>query len=411
MDKFEIPLGIPGVKIERVEERQNGDFVLTVSSTVVGTKCRRCGRSIDKFHGQDRAIELRHLSILGRKTYIRIRPARYQCPYCDDGPTTTQRASWYDRGSPQTKAYEKHILLALVNGTVKDVSIKEDIGYEAVVGVIHRHIGRKVNWNEIHRMEVLGLDEISLKKGHKDFVTLVTVRTGGNLQILAVLKDRKKSTVKAFLKTIPRRLKRQIRAVCSDMYEAFINSAKEVLGAKIIVIDRFHVAQLYRKGLEGLRKKELKRLKSELSEEEYKKLKGAMWALRKKEEDLSEEEVAVLDFLFSRSPQLKVAYDLCGQLTAIFDSDLTQAEAKKKLKAWIRQVRRASVTCFDTFLTTLEKYFGYITNYFVARHTSGFVEGLNNRVKVIKRRCYGILNTEHLFQRIYLDLQGYALFL
>ena len=124
MEKLEIPLGIPDVKIESVEERRNGDFVITLASTVVGTKCRRCGRTIDKFHGCDREIELRHLSILGRKTYIRIRPARYQCPYCDEGPTTTQKTSWYDQGSSQTKAYEKHILLALINGTVKDVSIK-----------------------------------------------------------------------------------------------------------------------------------------------------------------------------------------------------------------------------------------------------------------------------------------------
>ena len=49
-----------------------------------------------------------------------------------------------------------------------------------------------------------------------------------------------------------------------------------------------------------------------------------------------------------------------------------------------------------------------ITNYFLDRQTSGFVEGLNNKIKVIKRRCYGILNVKHLFQRIYLDLSGYA---
>jgi len=51
-----------------------------------------------------------------------------------------------------------------------------------------------------------------------------------------------------------------------------------------------------------------------------------------------------------------------------------------------------------------------ITNYFINRQTSGFVEGLNNKIKVIKRRCYGILNVKHLFQHIYLDLGGYSLY-
>lgn len=62
-------------------------------------------------------------------------------------------------------------------------------------------------------------------------------------------------------------------------------------------------------------------------------------------------------------------------------------------------------------LRTLSKYQDYITNYFIARNTSGFVEGLNNKLKVIKRRCYGIINKKHYFQRIFLDLQGYSLFL
>ena len=68
------------------------------------------------------------------------------------------------------------------------------------------------------------------------------------------------------------------------------------------------------------------------------------------------------------------------------------------------------LSCFDDFFGTLERHETEITNYFLERHTSGFVEGLNNKIKVIKRRCYGILNREHLFQRIELDLTGYEAF-
>src|SRR3989449_9827090 len=72
-------------------------------------------------------------------------------------------------------------------------------------------------------------------------------------------------------------------------------------------------------------------------------------------------------------------------------------------------VRASELRCFDSFLTTLEKYFDDIANYFIDRHTSGFVEGFNNKLKVIKRRCYGILNVTHLFQRIQMDLYGHSL--
>lgn len=62
------------------------------------------------------------------------------------------------------------------------------------------------------------------------------------------------------------------------------------------------------------------------------------------------------------------------------------------------------------FLATLEKWMDEIAKDFPDRQTRGFVEGLNNKIKVIKRRCYGLLNVKHLFQRIQLDLSGYALF-
>ena len=85
-------------------------------------------------------------------------------------------------------------------------------------------------------------------------------------------------------------------------------------------------------------------------------------------------------------------------------------QAKYARKSWIKQVQTSTVHCFDTFIKTLARWLDEIANYFLDRQTSGFVEGLNNKIKVVKRRCYGILNVKHLFQRIHLDLSGYALF-
>ena len=199
--------------------------------------------------------------------------------------------------------------------------------------------------------------------------------------------------------------------MCCDLYDGFVNAAREVLGKRVkIVSDRFHVAKLYRSGLDKLRKQEMKRLKEELSDEDYISLKGTMWALRKGEEKLTAEDDAVLVRLFEYSPKLECAYDLCDELTILFDSPLSKREGTNKLKNWMNQVRSSELSCFDPFLKTLEKRLDTISNYFIDRHTSGFVEGFNNKIKVIKRRCYGILNVTHLFQRIQLDLYGYTLF-
>jgi transposase len=408
---FEIPLDIPDVTIETVTTNRKGHIEITVKSTVEGTSCHQCGKMISKSYGEDREIRLRHLPILGRQTYIVLRPKRYQCPYCENNPTTTQQLSWYTPRSSFTHAYEKQILLMLINSTVQDISIKEEVGYEAIMGIIDRHIERKIHWEDVSQLEVIGLDEISLKKGHRDFVAIVTGRIASETLILGVLPDRKKATVHAFLRSIPKRLRRTVHTVCADMYEGFVNAAKEVFGKRVkIVIDRFHVAKLYRSKLDNLRKHELTRLQKELSEEDYSQLKGAMWALRKSEEKLTDEDKDVLMCLFEHAPDLERAYKLCGELTSIFDSQISKRAGKRQLRQWIEKVRASELRCFHSFLKTLETWFDDISNYFISRHTSGFVEGFNNKLKVIKRRCYGMVSVTHLFQRIQLDLYGYALF-
>jgi transposase len=407
---MDLLIDLPNIQIHDAFEDRSGHYILTVISTEEGTYCHKCGKRIEKSNGYSEFIELRHLDILGKQVYLRIRLPRYQCD-CDGQPTTTQQVSWFTRRSGFTKAFEEHLLLSCVNSTIADVVIKEKVSYELVSGVVDRNIDKSVAWESIIKLDVIGVDEISLKKGHQDFVAIVTGRSDDKIQVLGVLKDRSKQTVKQFFSSIPKRLRRSVRYVCSDMYDGFINAAKEVFGKRVrIVADRFHVAKLYREGLENLRKKELRRLQRALSTADYKKLKGAMWALRKKEADLTDEEKTILGKLFEYSPKLKQAHSFRNQLTAIFDKQITRVQAKHLLNGWATRVKHSEVRCFDGFVRTLMARKDEISNYFLERHTSGFVEGLNNKIKVIKRRCYGILNTGHLFQRIYLDLFGYKLY-
>lgn len=412
--KLSIPLDIPDVQVIDIKTNKRGDYVISIESTLDRATCQRCGREISKFHSHDRAIRLRHLPILGHKVYIRLRPKRYECPHCSSKQhrkISTQQLSWYRPKSRHTKAYEEQVLLQLVNSTIQDVAIKEKLGYEAVVGIINRSVSSQVDWRAFDRLEVVGLDEIALKKGRSDYVVIVTARlSDGQVKVLAVLPNREKETVKAFLARIPTRLRRTIHTVCTDMWTAYINAAKEVLGETVVVVDRYHVAKKYRDGADKLRKQELKRLKTELPADEYKTIKGTLWPFRKNQAALNPHETELLERLFAYSPSLKLAYDFREKLTAIFEKDLTKTQATQAIKDWRQAVETSELTCFDPFLTTLDTYLDEITNYFLHRDNSGFVEGLNNKIKVLKRRCYGLLNLDHLFQRLFLDLEGYALF-
>ena len=406
-----VPLDVPDVRVLKTEMNKDEDLIIPIECTKAGTTCRVCGRWISKTHGHADWVTVRHLPVFGRPTYLRYRPRRYECQECEGQPTTVQKLDWHDPYSRYSFVYEEHLLLQLVDSTVRDVSIKERIGYDAVLGILERRMETEVDWSKFTELEVLGLDEIALKKGQRDYVTIVTARLQGErIVLLGVLPDRQKDVVVAFLRSIPQRLSVTIRTVRCDMYEGYSEAVREELPQAQIVVDRFHVTRHYHQAADQLRQSELKRLKKELPAEAYRELKGNLWAFRKQLDDLTAEERRVLRKLFQYAPQLKQAYELRQQLTAIFDQDLPKAVGQRKIRNWIRRVRLSGLKCFDPFLKTLERWWEEITHYFDDRANSGFVEGLNNKIKVLKRRCYGILNREHLFQRICLDLEGYRLF-
>lgn len=406
-----IPLDIPDVEVLKTEINRAGELIITIESTKKTTNCRRCGKEIHKFHGHDKWVTLRYLPVFGRPTYLRYRPKRYRCEQCDEQPTTTQRVEWHEPKSPNMREYERYILLQLVNSTIEDVAIKESLAYDRIVGIVKRHIRAEVDWWQYPSLNRIGIDEIALRKGHRDFVVIVTAQLkSGRLVILAVLSDRKKGTVVDFLRSIPLRYKKSIHSVCCDMYAGYTEAVREELPGVRLVIDRFHVTRAYRDGLELVRKTELRRLKKELSPENYHRLKGSLWALRKEKQKLTDKERGILKQLFRYSSDLKTAYMLQTRLTDIFERCDSIKRAKIRLKHWIAAVEKTGLHCYDRFIKTLHHWWNEILNYFVAGETSGFVEGFNNKIKVLKRRCYGITNVNHLFQRIYLDLEGYRLY-
>ena len=178
-----------------------------------------------------------------------------------------------------------------------------------------------------------------------------------------------------------------------------------------IVIDRFHVAKNYRDGFDTLRKKELRRLRQTLPADTYKEVAyGMYWVLRHNHANLDENDKVRLRTLFQYAPLLHQAYTLREELTAIFNMDLDPMQGRRRLEKWIAKVERSGLTCFDKFLKTLRNHLAEIANYFDRRASSGFVEGLNNKLKTITRRSYGLKRIDSLFRRLWLDLNGYRHF-
>ena len=406
-----IPLDIPDVRVVQTDSTKLGEFILTVESRLTSTTCRRCGRIITEPHGTDQPRLLRHLPILGRPVYLRIRPKRFRCPWCDDHPTTTQQLDWYDPNALHTKAYERHLIVQLINSTLTDVTEKEDVSYAALLGILDRWIATTVDWDARPAFAILGIDEIALTQGRRDYVAVITARTDtGDLHVVAVLPDRLKATIRDWFVALPSAIRSGITTVCTDMWDGYGSAVEEVLPTATMVVDRFHVARHYREAVDTLRKQEIRRLRKELPAEQHDDLTHILWPLRKQPADLTDAEQQRLVIVFGHRPALQQAYRLREELSRIFDTARSTADGLRRIRFWRRRVERSGLTCFDPFLKLLDTWLDRIANYFINHATSGFVEGLNNKLKVLKRRCYGLRNVGRLFQRLTLDVDGYRRF-
>jgi transposase len=329
-------LNLPDIQVLNVEISER-EIKCDIESTRGYSICNRCGEKATKFFEHGETLRLRHLPICEKDVYLYLKTKRYRCLDCESGPTTTERCEWYDANAKCTKVFAEFLLRAFVNSTISDVSIKYRVPYDRVRGLISRYVRGEVDWNQFKRLRQIGLDEISLLKGHGDFVTIVSTR-------------------------------------------------------------------------DDLRKKEMKELRNILDKQEYAGLKGVLWALRKKTQDLEPQEQEVLELLFKCSRDLRKAYALREKMTQIFETKQSPEAAQAAIREWIAAVKHSELDCFDKFIATLEGNMEIITNYFIHRSNSGWVEGLNNKIKVLKRRCYGIANPINLFRRIWLDLNGYEAF-
>jgi len=197
--QISLPLDIPDVDVMSTRQTKVGQYIIVVASRSDKVTCGICHQPIHCNYGCGSPIRLRHLPLLGLQTIIEIRPKRGQCATCTNHPTTTQVLEWYEPRAPHTKAFDQYLMKQLIGSTVADVSLKENVGYDAVLGSMRRQIATEINWDEIDNLGTIGIDEVSQKKGHKGYRAVISARQNdGTVLILAVLGSRKKKRSKRF---------------------------------------------------------------------------------------------------------------------------------------------------------------------------------------------------------------------
>ena len=237
------------------------------------------------------------------------------------------------------------------------------------------------------------------------YVTIMTdLSDPQNPKVLAVMAGRDEKAAAACLNLLTAEQRTQVLRYRVDMGASYNKACRALLKNAKAVIDRFHVAKLFGEAVDGVQKKITRGYKKKLSKAERKEFRSRMWEFRRDPSSLTAAEKAKLAALFEKLPELRKLYDLRVEFKRIFDEKQDGREAKLALAEWIVKMLEAFPEMEKTFVKTYERWQEEILNYFDGRHTSGPVEGINNKARVITKRAYGLKSASSLWTRLVLDL-------
>jgi transposase len=252
-----------------------------------------------------------------------------------------------------------------------------------------------VQWGLAHRdlsgISALGIDEVAWQKGHK-YLTLVYDISGATKRLLSVAEDRVESSLRECLSSLGEPICSKVQYVCSDMWKAYLNVIGEQLTQAVHVLDRFHIMQQFGKALDAIRAEEHKQLKRDGYEAV---LTRSRWCLLKRPENLTSRQTVTLSELLKYNLRSVRAYLLREDFQRFWEY-VSPTWAGKFLDEWTNRVMRSRLEPMKTVARTLRNHRELILNWFRAKGeiSSGAVEGLNNKVKLVTRKSYGFRTAE-----------------
>ena len=216
--------------------------------------------------------------------------------------------------------------------------------------------------------------------------------------VLDVLPDRKKATLIRWLRRPPDGIDLSTLAfAATDLWSHYRAAVQTVFPTVAVVADRFHVVQNLHTVIHDVRKEAQS---AAATDEERKQLKGLRYLLLKNEHNLTDADKQRLAALAESHPPLFQLWQLRQDLHDWYEVRTTPEAARVTLDHWLEKAKKLGSSHLDSFCNTLTNWQTEIVNFFQHRITSGFVEGMNSKIRVLKRIAFGIPNHDHFRLRI-----------
>ena len=344
--------------------------------------CPACGAVTDRVH--DYRMQTIKDVPLARNTFLHLRKRRYRC---DCGKRFFERNTFL----PRYYRVTSRLVAEIIHAFEKVVSAKEIGSRFNVSGVTAMRYFRCVNFKLKQLPEVVSLDEFKGNSGGQKYNSIVA--DPQNRKVIDILPNRYENDLIQYFSQFES--KKNVKYFVCDMNPHFRQVAKVCFKNAVIVADRYHVIRQVYWAMERVRKNE----QNKLSARFRKYFKKSRYLLMKPMEKLSDEEADRLALMFEIAPRLADAYRLKNEFLTVIRSG-SSTEGKPKLADWLLAVEVMDLPEFHDCTEAYHNWFNEILNSMDVPWSNGFIEGCNNKTKVLKRVCFGIRNFRNFRNRI-----------
>lgn len=370
---------------------EGGEIIVQIDVPRESLKCGACGHH--HVHVIERFWRLwRTVPIGAKAVWIEMHVPRIECQAC--GARRRVRVTFADPKRRHTRSFERYVAELLQFMTPQDIVWHLGISWDLANDIQKRRLGKRFGRPKLRRLKHLAIDEIHLGKQYR-FVTLVLDLDSG--AVVHVGDGKGAEALKPFWKRL-NGSRAKIRAVACDMSPAYISAVLKHLPKARLVFDRFHVVKLMNEKLTELRRALYRELTG-LRQKQV--LKGIRWLLLKNPENLAEDrdERARLTEALDLNRPLAVAYYLKEDLRWFWNQP-HRAAAARFLKGWCARADASGIRLLQKFAQTLRGYRRGLLDWYTHRISTGPLEGVNTRIKLLQRKAYGYRDLELFKLRI-----------
>lgn len=373
-----------------LEAEFNNDHVIFKGRLKSNLKKCACCKSSNIWIKETKERTFRILNLGQLRTYLKIDSYKIHCQKCSSIhwislPFTSGKL-------PMTKSFINYVVQLIGMTTLLAVASFLGLQWKTVKTIDKVNLSKRSKQFSFKKLRYISVDEIAIKKGHHYMTIFTDISTG---QIIHAVEGRSEECLRPFLKLLSRKARR-LKGIGIDMSAAYASSIKKHLPNVSIIFDRFHVTKLLNDTIDKIRRAEYEKYRSKGENIS----KGQRFLLLRNFVSLDEDQKSSLQKLLAINHSLAIAHSMKEQFRMFWEQKSRKAGARF-LGWWIIEALESGVEQLAKTARTLLHFNEGLLSYFDHKIDNGKAEGINNKIKVLKRRAYGFYDQEYFKLKLY----------